>query len=131
MYQKISLPTSISVFGKYSAIGAGERAHHDVQVVHLPAVRNHFDAVRLGHRADLAGLREAADAVRVELKNVERLGLEQVVESVAGELVLAAGERDVGDLAELGEIVNFIWQQQLLRPTAAGRARGASSSRRA
>ena len=55
-----------------------QAGHHDVVVVHLAGVRNDGDRVRLGQRGDLARLREAADAVGVELDVVDRARFDAV-----------------------------------------------------
>ena len=68
--------------------------HHDVVVVHLAGMRNHGNGIRLGQRRNLARLRDAAHAVRVELDVVDRARLQQIAKSVQRELVLAAGNRD-------------------------------------
>ena len=121
MYQNNSLPTSISVCGKYSAIGEANELMTTCRLCIWPPCGMTSIAFGPGHRADLAGFGEAADAIRVELKDVEGAGTEQIVEAEAREFVFAAGERDVGALFELGELMNLVGKQQLLDPSGVKR----------
>ena len=47
-----------------------QAGHHDVKVVHLPGVRNYRNRMRFRKRRDFARLRNAADAVGIELNVV-------------------------------------------------------------
>jgi hypothetical protein len=46
--------------------------HYEVEVVHLPRVRNHRHRMRFCQGRDLASLRDAAYPIRVELNNAYR-----------------------------------------------------------
>ena len=90
MYQNSSLPTSTSTAGKNSAIGEFRLAITTWKLCIWPACGITGTGVRLGERGDLAGLRQAADSIGVELDVVHRTGFEQLAETVQGEFVLSA-----------------------------------------
>ena len=74
------------------------------------------DAVRLAQREDLAHDGHPADPARIWLPDRQRLRGQQCPVPPAGVLVLATGEADAGQLAQLAVSVKVVRQQRLLQP---------------
>src|SRR5262245_10874998 len=87
-----------------------------MQVVHLTAVRDNFDAMLIGQGTDLLCFRETSDPVCIELENVKGFGLYQVIEAKTSVLVFPARKRNIGVLFKSCEVVDLIGEQQLFHP---------------
>src|ERR1700687_1524016 len=86
-------------------------------IVHLPGMRNDRDRVCLGQGGNLAGLGEAAEAIGIELDVVQRAGLEQVTETVGGELVFAACDWNAPIRLQFSVTVHIIRNDRLFQPS--------------
>ena len=83
--------------------------------------------MRLGERGDLARLRDAADAVGVELDVVHGARLDQFAETVERELVLAAGDRNAAEALQLRVAVDVVGDDRLFEPAQVETARAAAA----
>src|SRR5262249_2314267 len=93
-----------------------EVGHDQVVVVELAGVGGDGKVGAGGHRPDLAGFADAADAVDVELDDVDGAAVDQLVETVAGEFVLAAGDRGIDGAGDLGVAVDLVGEDGFLQP---------------
>ncbi|SQC39956.1 Uncharacterised protein [Clostridium sporogenes] len=84
--------------------------------MHLARVRNHRHAVRLAQRVDLVRHRDPADAVRVVLHDRHGLAVEQLLEAVQREFVLAAGDRDARQPVQLRVAVEVVRDHRFFQP---------------
>ena len=89
-----------------------------MQVVHLPTVRNHLDAVYQRHVTNFLRFGKAPHPVGIELENIQRTRLQQIMKAIARVLMLPTRQRNVGVLFEFGEILNFVGQHVVLQPSA-------------
>ena len=96
--------------------GGIKARHDDVEVVHLPGVRNYGDLIGLGEGRDFASLSDAAHAIGVELDVIERLRLDELPKSIKCVLVLARRDRRTTEAAQLVISVHVVGNDRLLEP---------------
>src|SRR5262249_30712659 len=95
----------------------GIARHGDVVVVHLAGMRDDQNVVRLAHVCDLLGGGDAANAIDIELGDIEGLEVEGVAEAVDRVFVFAARDVDDVERLELGVGMEIVGERGLCDPT--------------